>query len=62
MAYTIECESIEGNVQKVSGIFPTADDAMEVCERLWNKYAPTERFTRFSILDEKKEVYADYEC
>ena len=62
MAYTIEAETISGDIQKVGGIFPTADDAMEVCERLWNKYAPTEQFARFSILDEKKEVYADYEC
>lgn len=62
MAYTIEAETIYGNIQKVSGIFPTADDAMEVCERLWNQYAPTEKFTRFTILNSKKEVYADYEC
>lgn len=63
MAYTIECESIYGNVQKVAGVFPTAEDAMEVCEGLWNRYAPTEKFTRFSIINkETKETYADYEC
>lgn len=63
MAYVIESESIYGNIQELGGIFPTTEEAMTVCEEVWNRYAPTEKFTRFSILDQvTREVYADYEC
>lgn len=63
MAYVIEYERVSGEVEDMPAIFPTTDDAMGVAEDLHRRYAPTEKFARFSILDsDTREVYADYEC
>ena len=61
--FVIEYETASGEIDELGGEFPTTEDAQGVCERVWNKYAPTEKFARFTILNkDTREVYADYEC
>lgn len=63
MKFVIEYETVSGDIEEMGAEFDNTDDAMGVCERVHNKYAPTEKFVRFSIVNkETREVYADYEC
>lgn len=61
--FVIEYETASGEVDELGGIFPTIADAERVCEEVWNRYAPSEKFARFSVLNsETREVISELEC
>lgn len=61
--YVIEYERVSGEVEEVAAIFPTIDDAETVCENMWSRYAPSEKFARFSVLNaETRETISELEC
>lgn len=61
--FVIEYERASGEVGEIGGIFPTSDIAERVCEDMWNRYAPSEKFARFSVLNaETRETISELEC
>ena len=68
MAWKIEIEKADGTVIDFteSGRVKVWDDALDadyVAERLHYRYAETENYARFSVIDvESGETYTDWEC
>lgn len=65
--FTIEIEKADGEVfpYTVDGRVETFDDAGDaeyVTERLHFRFAVTERYASFRVLDEDGEVHSEMEC
>jgi hypothetical protein len=61
--FVIEYETASGEIEEMGGLFPTSEEAQLVCENAWNRYAATERFARFSVINkETRETITDFEC
>lgn len=65
--FTIEIERADGKVFPYTAdgqveYFDNADDAGYVTERLHFRFAVTERYASFRVLDENNEVVSEMEC
>ena len=61
--FIVEYENATGQVNRLSTIFPTVEDAREVCESLWQSYVGTDRYARFSVINyQTQQVVDDLEC